>query len=544
MRTNLRFFTAGRTWVIPKTSIYASRVGTSFVLDSLAIVGSVDCRLNGGAQTSGRSPISNNVQAADSAPGYVNLNCLGAARTPNPAQGFVFYGGIAAPSVPTNRALAVSTFRSQIEPVITSTDKVILIVGDSTGNDIDEAVTDYGTEPFRKWVLDAGATGLATLNPTKDIFYRNWGLESGLWCGWEKVATGSAGGGAGNRIFVANASVGGSQPSYGLGSLFAAMYGGLDHVDEIILNHGQNMFVTSATDPNGWLRAGEFMDAIDKFRRVFPKAPWLMIRTYPIGIPGDTRIDPVVAAVDRVAAFYGDITTVDVYTAFNSAGRPLSYYAPDKLHLSEPDGVDAFYAVFGPAYAAWTRPAVVAPAAMGFAANLLPNGRFDDFDGAVPTGFTFTASGDGTIKRSSLRIDAESTEGPTGSASTSVRMRQTTGSSYLQFAIDATPYRGKAVVMAVRLYREPGGSNDGGRLEMFSNGTGAVSNFRYDQSGQGQPVSGWVWKYLYIPPVPNDATTLTGRVYAAASGIGDVSVSRIVLATGAAGTTPRPRNER
>jgi hypothetical protein len=430
---------------------------------------------------------------------------------PDAGKGGTFFFGLIKFGEPTDRAGLRRYVMDRFSPEIRDDDLVVLVVGDSTGDDISSTDSEMTDEMFRRWARDE----LPTEYPNATIYYRTWGRQAGVYTGWEKVATGAGT----DRVFVSNASVSGSQPSYGMAARFGDMYGALPHVDEIIVNHGHNMPVP-IPDPDGALRLGEFMDASDKLRIHFPDAPQMWIKPHPHRI--DESIAPVVAAIEAGAALYGDVELVDIYAHFDTAGRPSGWYLDDNVHPSVPTGVTEQLAVFAPAYAGWVRPSSVTPALIldTVSANILTNGDFSAFPGAVPDGWTLT--GTASCERSAAEVDRGDDH--------SVKLSQASGTSYLTQTINAVPYQGETVVVAVRQFIESGGAT-AGQIQMLSDGTGAVSSGSWVYAASAQPLGGWRWAYLHIP-VPADATFVTVRLFAASGQAGTVYYGRAVLAVG------------
>lgn len=523
---NIASPTLGRALAAPTSPNYTIPLETVAVIDSLAVAGSADLMVNGGVQDAVGSPKATTWTAADSLADLsfgVNIasQALGAG-VPDAAKATTWFGGLVSFSPPTDRSGLVASFRARMTPEIRAADRVIVIDGDSTGDDISSADNQITEEVFFRWARDE----LPAVYPNATIYYRNWARVGDLYTGWRKLATGAGT----ERVFISNASVSGSQPSYHMAERFERAIAVHPHIDEVIWNHGHNMPV-SLPDPNGYQRFGEWADAMDQMRRAYPTAAHLAIRTHPNGLIGNETILPVVTALDLLLSLYNDVAVADIYTHFDSAGRPADWYLSDKVHPSVPDGVTQQLSVFAPAYAAWARPTLIAPPLMGRGANGLANGRFDDFSGAVPDGWT--KSGPGTCDRSVKQVDTEVGD------NYSVRLAQTTGSTYLEQVVNAVPYRGQTVIFGVRQFISPGApSISAGRLQAFSDGTGAVSSSSWVYDTSGKPTGGWRWVY-HVLPVPADATQITLRAYAAASGEAEVFYGRATMVAGL-----QPKDER
>lgn len=509
---------------------YTSRPGCWAVFDTLVKDKQADLRTNGTSRFLPTVPVALAAPAGTVVPtAIIGLNIAEqsnggqATGLPNADVGATFYGGVflvGEPSQATRDGL-VKYFRGQIEPEIRATDKVIFIDGDSTGDGVDESTANIGQELFERWASDTTAGYLRSVYPNDTIYYRNWTSRAQQWTGWMCTQVGTSG----KRIFVSNSSVPGSQPSYMMADRFADVFGVHPHIDEVIWNHGHNMFVnyTAVTGQYAkYLRAGEWMDAFDKVRRAYPAACHLAIRTHPIGNPANESIQAVVEALDFVVAEYGDMAVADIYKYFNESGRPAAWYNNDKTHIAEPAGVTAQLDIFAPAYANWQRPAVVAPPRIGrTTTSLLSNSRFDNFDGPAPD--DWMKIGAGSVSRSALLIDAALGDNYSVVLEGEVRLAR---------MLDATPYRNSVLTLAVRQYVIAGGATTTGRIQISSNGTGAVpfGNSNYDTSGK--PVNAWRWVY-HMAFVPADATTIMVNIYGSPGGAGRVHYGRATLVAGA-----------
>ncbi len=523
------FTTIGGAVKYIPSPFYVSRIGTWSVLETIVRNQQAEVRVNGGSRFSSIAPTALNIAEGTVIPtAIVGLNIgeqanIGQATgTPSTLSATTFYGGAFIVGEPSqaSRDNLVRYFRGQIEPEIRATDKVIFIDGDSTGDGVDESTADVGQELFERWASDTTAGYLRSVYPNDTIYYRNWTSRGQQWTGWMRTQVGTSG----KRIFVSNASVPGSQPSYHMADRFADVFGVHPHIDEVIWNHGHNMFVnyTAVTGQYAkYLRAGEWMDAFDKVRRAYPAAWHFAIRTHPVGNPANESIQAVVEALDFVVAEYGDMAVADIYKYFNESGRPAAWYNNDKTHIAEPAGVTAQLDIFAPAYANWQRPAVVAPPRIGrTTTSLLSNSRFDNFDGPAPD--DWMKIGAGSVSRSGLLIDAALGDNYSVVLEGEVRLAR---------MLDATPYRNTVLTLAVRQYVIAGGATTTGRIQISSNGTGAVpfGNSNYDTSGK--PVSAWRWVY-HMAFVPADATTIMVNIYGSPGGAGRVHYGRATLVAG------------
>ena len=435
------------------------------------------------------------------------LNGVGATGVNADASGD-FFGGVVMARAPTNRSNIARWLQARSRPRITADDEVIVIVGDSTGDDVVTETSEYGAElPFR-FAQDS----LVPARPNNCVILWDWCRTGESFIGMQRFSNGNLL----KRTFVVNCSSAGSQPGYFFGERFEKTIGLLPKVDYVIWNHGHNLVSGDGTiqaDPNRkYLRAGQYLDVQDQFRDRFPKSRQIMIRTYPRRT--DNSIEPVVAAVDHVAAKYGDVALVDLYSPWIAAGKPVGWYHGDGVHPSVPTGVTEMLGplttVFNalPALATNTPPLIAHRKALP-AENLLANGALDTWTAGLPD--SWALFGDATV------------------AQVGARARVTANNGGLAQTINAVPLRGKIVTLVVSQEIAEGSDLFAGWVR-FTTDVGAIGDGRWSD---GPYRSHDVERLFYFHfPVPAAATTLTIQIMGGSTGAGTLYIGHAMLATG------------
>ncbi|SMF70493.1 SGNH/GDSL hydrolase family protein [Allosphingosinicella indica] len=421
-----------------------------------------------------------------------------------------FHGGVVLGREPGNRDAIVQWLQSRTRPPVTENDEVIVVIGDSTGDNI----SSDGPASIQEVFYRLAAEDLVARRPSNCVLLRDWSRVGDTFQGPQRFSDGNRT----KRTFLINCSSAGSQPGYFFGERFARAIGWLPKIDLVIWHHGHNLPVGDATiqaDPNrGLLKAGQFIDTMDQMRAQFPRARHAIVTPYPYGAAGDARIEPVKKAIEFVAAKYPDMLTASYYAPFEAAGRPASWYLNDLVHPSVPLGVSQMYAVIQglmTAYDAlpadhYVTPALLSHRRVAPAENLLGNGSFDAWSGGVPTGWTLT--GDATATKVGTLAEVTASNG--GLAQT----------------INAVPLQGKTIALTVTQRIEPDSNISAGGVR-FATDVGAVGDGRWVDA----PYRTWGAEraFVYLFRVPAAATTLTITLLAGLTGAGTVQLSRAVL---------------
>lgn len=487
-----------------------------FVADSRAVVGETDIRINGVETIEGFEANSwdGTAQATNAVYG-INMVSSTAA---NPSQSVDFAGGLIlhANLSETMRANTVAYVRDAMEHTADPTDNVLLVLGDSTGDGWPGSV-DATEWP---WLL---AQKLAADDATAYIGIRLY-EENNFSYGPEVVVQEGTGGPAWR---VWNGSVAGRTPQFHTGAHFKTAVADVPEPSVVIWNHGHNIAATSGATTTSF--AGRFIGPMEMVRLQFPGAPHMAVLQNPWRT--STTMTNLVAEVAAVAALYGDMPTADVHQAYLDfdPSKDSTLYAggTDNIHPSDA-GVELFETAIN---AMWDANWPMDPGAPAFlattATNLLTNGRFT---GGLTTGWTTV--GDGVVSSDTAIVDAGD--------STSIKIvNGATAATLLRQTLDATPYQGGSVTLAVRQYVHlEAGDVTAGQIRISSNGTGtpSVANFA-GLTSQGS--GGWRWMVVSLD-VPADATTITVDLQASnVAGVDDgtVNYGRAVLVAG-----DEPRN--
>lgn len=392
----------------------------------------------------------------------------------------------------------------------------IVILGDSTGNAVDE------------WVYRFFDENIPALYPTHSVVYHMWndGTLEGQGGSYDAPVTIFTGSGP-RTIHVYNASVPGASAFYMLASKFQDGVVATNP-DLVIWNQGQN-HVTSPRPQE------EFVAAWDMVRLALPTAYHSAILQNPQRT--NNLMAPVILAVQAAADLYGDVAIVDVYSKFIALGKAVNLYAPaDIVHPSvtgSPSGTDLYIQAMAEAWAAARGNLPVTPAFLSSTAtNYIPNGTFSAFASALPDGWTNGGS--------AVTVAKELTIVAPGSPY-SVKLSGTTGGDRIQRVINDSPtlttLRGQRVTLAVKMYIAPGSTGTTGRINMQTTGTGgeSITTRAFGMTLDG----GWVWQVIENLLVPTDCSAITIRLYCdTAANAGSIDYyDRAVLVLG-----DKPRN--
>lgn len=405
--------------------------------------------------------------------------------------GLVYFGEIG-----SDRAALVAELGQSIVRPLTDSDRNILVVGDSTGDGLNETIPISGGEWVYRW-----AERFATDNPTAYVEIRGW--ESGRYLPPIIIQDGT-----GDVIRIWNGSIAGSQPGEALGANFADMIAEIPTCDTVAINHGYNP-VAAGNPENSF--ASQLLPLIESVKAEHSGAHMFLLRQPRVEADwddalGDAGLDPWVDMIDELALLY-DTDVIDIWQLYRDyGGTPADLYNPDKLHPSalgaslQEAEVDRVYKLSLPlethraGYLGFIKP------------NLLSNELLDTFTGGDLD--DWTKSGGGTVASSTAQAD-------TGrSASLAITDTGATQTSIAQ-TVDVTALAGETITLSVRRYIDVAdGDTANSRLEMSSNGTGSPSTYvNAPQKWRG----GWQWANLQLD-LPADATSVTVTLYGRHSG--------------------------
>lgn len=381
---------------------------------------------------------------------------------------------------------AVSAFSAALYAIQqNSADTNIMVIGDSTGDETNEWVY-----LFAEWV--------ATQHPTHGVEYRAYNDTGGA---YDPPITLSTGSGA-NKIKFWNGSISGKSPRDFMGDRFATAIQSVPMPALIIWNHGHNVMTASAT-PNGDAWVTPFLERV---HLQFPSAALAVTAQNP------RRNNDAYAPVrDFWAALVADkpgSLLLEPYADFIAAGKPASWYIDD-IHPN----LAGEMVFVERAKAAWlgsssVAPDVEAPWVSTAETNLLLNGDFAAFDGALPDGWTKNGTG----------VVTKDTAIKYGAADYSVKVSNTAGSvTSIRQVISGeavTANRGGFVSLAVRRYYPtfPTGAQLA-RVTLVVNGTGGGTYSSPNENIFMCCPDTWHWMYIRAVPVPADATTISVTLY-------------------------------
>jgi hypothetical protein len=438
-----------------------------------------------------------------------------------------FFGGMMKMgAAPANPAACRRYFRNALDPIRVPrpTDMIVGWNSDSTGDNQNNTVV-IAEPPYK-----IAAENLVAAYPTHSVIYVEWDRQADQLTGFQRLSTGSTDA----RLYVYNFCVGGSDPTYFLGERWNRSIGALPRLDFWAVNHGQNMAVASTLpDPDGYLRRGPYMMLSDRVRRAFPNARHFSILQPDVNIPGNNTMAAVRAAQTWVSNAYGDgsflSNVVAAFVAYNPTNAYSADFQPDHVHMTDA-GAARVTSVAGPDLVAFMAnpPAYVAPPLIEgrkTTTNIIVNGLFDNWTGAIPTGATVTGA---TASRSIERVDTAKGD------RTSLKV---TGDGYVEFAFSVVALRGQALVFYVRQNIVAGGDLYTGALQFLDDGTGT----NYHTNSWYSPLynkvtEAWIDHYLFTKPIPNDATTGRLRLHSGAGAAGTAYFGRAV---GVAGLLPK-----
>lgn len=420
-----------------------------------------------------------------------------------------FYGGVAMAAEPANRSGIAAWLQARSRPVITLNDEVILMIGDSTNDNVGTDTGLYGSELAYRFA----ETTVVAARPSNCVLLQDWCREGDAFMGMQRFSNGTLL----KRTFVINCSSAGSQPGYFFGERLAKTIAKLPKVDTVIWVHGHNLATSDATiladAGRKYLRAGQFLDAQDKVRQMFPAARHIMVRPYPVGIPGNIAVDTPISAIDHVAAKYGDVSLVDLYTPWDSAGRLAAWYCGDKVHPSIPTGVTEMLNPLAAVFSALPAlPTVTPPLINGRkilpSENLLVNGLFESWAGGLPVGWS--AFGGATVAKVGTRAKVVAAAGG---------IRQTIACTV-----------GQVYTLVVSQEIVEGSDLFAGWVK-FKTDVGTIGDGRWFDG----PYQVWDKErlfYFHSMVIPAGATTLRVEIYGGSSGSGTIYLRRAVLVAG------------
>lgn len=384
-----------------------------------------------------------------------------------------------------------------------TSDATILVDSDSTGNETFEWVYLY-----INWLADT--------YPEFTVKYYLWDNTIGEYSAAEEISEGTGT----HTLSLYNAAVPGSKPDFILGDKFENGVLALPQIDLFIVNQGHNGINAHDGTYYGFNRVPQFLELIESVVRVHEGCGVIMIAQNP---RRDTDIyDDVYNAIIETCGLVG-ADVADVYSLFQEEGRNPDLYADD-VHPSALGSELYLQAVQAVHSSKSFLSSICSLHDSGV--NLIRNGDFSDFTGALPddwTGSNATCTKETTIKDSkhayAVRV------APTTSGTKSSISQPMWGS------VLAT-LKGKWITLAVREYvPEVNDSQSAGRVAISATGDFFSSTYR-SSVGDLNPVNGWRWSFLSFYVAPS-VTALTVFIHGDSSTTdGECIFDRVSLVEG------------
>lgn len=370
-----------------------------------------------------------------------------------------------------------------------SADVHVLFIGDSTADEAHASAAAGQKLPYRF------AKMLATKYPSHSVEFRGWVDATPAYGAAEVVATGYGS----RKITIWNASIGGTQPVYLMGSKFAAAIGDVN-ANAVIFQHGHN-----ATEALGAEAIeGQWIAAIEMVQLAKPGVPIAVITQNPLR--DDTTYSVKYARWQGIYNRKDGLTLIDTNARFIAAGKPAGWYA-DNVHPGAAGQSVMLDVLTDEMEAVNSAPFIMPPAWLSEnGPNLLTNGDFSDWTGANPAGWI--AGGTPTILKDTTIKDA--------GRAYSLKITNSTAQTQRLYQSMASwqAYVGKTLTLAVRHRLDSAnGANAFACARAQVQLTGAVNKSTYPHTG---PYDAWIWSVLTFV-VPSDATGITTSLYASTS---------------------------
>lgn len=398
---------------------------------------------------------------------------------------------------------ALSYTRGVVEAA--AADANILVIGDSTGDAKDE------------WVYRC-AIRLAQKYPRHTVNYRLFNFASNSYGAPETIQTGDIG----RAINVWNCSISLSIPDQVMGDRFAAAVAGVPSPDLVVWNHGHN--ISNVFTPA--MIRGQYIGPMEKVRQQWPNARHAAMLQNPRR--DDATQEVKFDALRWIKALRPEITLIDARAGFEAAGKNAGLYI-DNIHPG-PEGskitADVFMAEWNAASLA-THPAGE-PWLNTNGTNLLTNGRFTAFSGAVPDGWTVATGNPIPTKDTGVADagDAYSFKIANGSG-----VAASYSQSLTEPQIDTL--KGQTVSLAARVYGVESSSRSARAAVIVTTPSGATTHWT-ESNGGGEVYGAFRWAVIAGIPVPDDATSIEVRLYGSENNTSGHSgnYGRVVLVQG------------
>lgn len=371
----------------------------------------------------------------------------------------------------------------------------VLFVGDSTG------------DATAEWIYRIGSA-LAALYPTHTVNYRLYNNGTDTYDAAVEIAAGS-----GLRtITIWNASISGAALGTLKGAKFAPAIGDLTDLNGIVISYGHNDTAYNATP---YIQHGQMIGFIEQVMLAKPGVPITVILQNPNR--DDSNMDPVIASWRAVKALRPELGLVDVYSEFINRGKASGLYL-DNIHPSNnapgTDGTTLFVNKFMQGFSG----SAAAPAAGSFiawltnraASDILINGDFAAFAGAVPDSFTLQGAGATLTKDAGVFAPGKSYSVKLVNGTAASHLRQTFSPAQLAIV------QSQKVTLAVHHYVSSAGSpgNSTGAIRLLPDPP--LTDLTLDPKLIG--LDGWRWDVISGLSVAAVLTAFWAMQYASGSG--------------------------
>ncbi len=415
--------------------------------------------------------------------------------------------------VPGPAATAANTQRLLTKLYRGVEDANVLHIGTSLGNETIEYVNLFWTQ-------------FAPRFPKHTFIIHGWDETGGA-----AYDTGSAGAattiqvGTGPRtVHIWRACAAGMRTDYLLGSRWQAAVVATN-ADLVFVEHGKNEGKLAASGPIMW--RGQYLALTEALTQALPYAGIVLILE-PLNT-GDNDMALKNRVYEEIAQLRG-YGVVNTHDAFLATGEPNAYIKADGIHPTTsadapaPNGsqlmADCLLAAMQLDIRTGAVHAQQTSSLTSSAPQLLSNGNFAAFGGAVPDGFVVSGAAVSKDTRAGYF------ESPNGYA---LRLQATgAAQSLIRGDISVAPLRGKWVTLAVKMRVPAGAGGSRGRISLTDGVTNVTSS-----SALSHARDGFHWKILTIK-VADNAAYLRAIVYGdtAASAAADITIDVMSVVEG------------
>lgn len=319
-------------------------------------------------------------------------------------------------------------------------DAILLYVGDSTGNGIDEHIY-------------MEMQDLAARFPAYTVTIAFWNETSGT--AYQAPITIQTGTGA-RTLTVWNAAAAGKAPAYLKGSRWAAAVVAIGSPDLICISHGHNMGDPTPTTNGGLPVRWDYLGLTEELALQHPGAGILLMSQNPTYLTGRETWQAQKAQILQEIAAQKGYGFVDVHQAFMDTGAPASYVKSDQIHptVASDGGLNGsrLWADTVGAALVYSADAAALPRAKSSlteaAASIVPNVNFTSWASTIPDGWTAT-NATGT---------KDTTNFETGTYGLQITAGGASGSAHLELAGGTDSFglkgnlSGKTITVAARIF--------------------------------------------------------------------------------------------